>query len=124
MNQEQAAEIHRHLLRAANAIRRAEHIMWDLPQQDPAAFAEPLGKTVVALHFELTEVIYRRFPDLKPPVKGWRRIDSKLTWKGAIATFGYSDGFRQSYCLGYEPTNGARPPGSSAMYRNITQALA
>jgi hypothetical protein len=48
MNQEQAAEIHRHLLRAANAIRHAEIIMWDLPQQDRAAFADPLGNTVMA----------------------------------------------------------------------------
>ncbi len=81
MDQEQAAEIHRHLLRAVNAIRRAERIMWDLPQQDRAAFAEPLGNTVTALHFELLQVIYRRFPDLRPPDKGWRRVDSKLTWK-------------------------------------------
>jgi len=80
MNQEQAAEINRHLQRAANAIRRAEAIMWDLGQADRRAFAEPLGNTVTALHFELLQVIYRRFPDLKPPDKGRRRIDSKLTW--------------------------------------------
>jgi hypothetical protein len=83
MDQEQATEIHRHLMRAANAIRRAERIMWDLPQQDRAAFAEPLGNTVTSLHIELLQVIYRRFPDLRPPVKGSRRINSKLTWKQA-----------------------------------------
>jgi hypothetical protein len=81
MNREQAVEIHRHLQRAANAIRRAEAIMWDLDQPDRKAFAEPLGNTVTALHFELLQVIYHRFPDLRPPAKGWRRIDSKLTWK-------------------------------------------
>jgi Protein of unknown function len=82
MDREQAVEIHRHLQRAANAIRRAERIMWDLPQPDRAAFAEPLGNTVVALHFGLMhDVIYRRFPDLRPPSKGWRFVDSKLTWK-------------------------------------------
>ena len=81
MNPEQAAEINRHLQRAANAIRRAEVIMWDLDQVDRKAFAEPLGNTVTALHLELLQVIYRQFPDLRPPVKGWRRIDSKLTWK-------------------------------------------
>jgi Protein of unknown function len=83
MDREQATEIHRHLMRAANAIRRAERIMWDLPQQDRAAFAEPLGNTVTSLHFELLQVIYRRFPDLRPPVKGSRRINSNLTWKQA-----------------------------------------
>src|SRR5690348_5219316 len=81
MNQEQAAEINRHLQRAANAIRRAEAIMWDLDQVDRKAFAEPLGNTVTALHFELLQVIYRQFPDLRPPDKGWRRIDSRLKWK-------------------------------------------
>jgi hypothetical protein len=55
--------------------------MWELPQPDRAEFAEPLGNTVVALHFELMHVIYRRFPDLRPPAKGSRFIDSKLTWK-------------------------------------------
>lgn len=81
MNREQAVEIHRHLLRAANAIRRAEAMMWDLDQADRKAFAEPLGNTVTALHFELLQVIYHRFPDLRPPAKGSRRIDSKLKWK-------------------------------------------
>jgi hypothetical protein len=67
MNQEQAAEINRHLQRAANAIRRAQAIMLDLDQEDRAAFAKPLGNTVSALHFELLQVIYLQFPDLRPP---------------------------------------------------------
>src|SRR5262249_41928712 len=37
--------------------------------------------TVTPLHFELLRVIYRQFPDLEPPSKGRRFVDSKLTWK-------------------------------------------
>ena len=83
MNREQATEIERHLKRAYNAIRRAEILIWDLDREDEdrAAFTEPLGKTIVALNFELRRVIHTRFPDLKPPSKGSRFVDSKLTWK-------------------------------------------
>ncbi len=82
MNREQAVEIHRHLKRAANAMRRAEQLILALDQEDRAAFAKPLGNVVVALHYELLfDRIYRRFPDLQPPAKGARFVDSKLTWK-------------------------------------------
>jgi len=81
MNREQATEIERHLKRAANAVRRAEILMWKLDQEDRAAFVEPLGKTIVALNFELRGVIYNRFPDLRPPSKGSRFVDTKRTWK-------------------------------------------
>ncbi|HLZ01492.1 MAG TPA: DUF3658 domain-containing protein [Bradyrhizobium sp.] len=80
MDREQAAEIHRHLQRAANAIRRAERLALDLSQDDRRAFAEPLGNIVTALHFELLQAIYRRFPDLRPPSREKARINSKLTW--------------------------------------------
>jgi len=81
MDREQAVEIHRHLQRAANAIRRAEKLMMSLDQEDRAAFAKPLGNVVVALHYELLfNTIYRPFPDLRPPSKGFRFVDSKLTW--------------------------------------------
>jgi len=84
MNREQATEIERHLKRAANAIRRAEILMWELDEgEGRAAFVEPLGKTIVALNYELRGVIHSRFPDLKPPSKGGRFVDSKLTWKHA-----------------------------------------
>ena len=81
MIREQAVEIERNLKRAANAIRRAEILIWDLDQEDRAALAEPLGKTISALHFDLRRAIYRRSPDLEPPSKGSRLLDSKLTWK-------------------------------------------
>jgi hypothetical protein len=81
MNREQATEIERHLKRAANAIRRAEILIWNLDEEDRAALAEPLGKAIGALHFDLRRAIYRQFPDLRPPSKGSRFVDSKLTWK-------------------------------------------
>lgn len=82
MDREQAAEIHRHLKAAANAMQRAERLIWDLGQEDRAAFAKPLGNVGTALHYELLfDRIYRPFPDLRPPDKGGRRIDSKLKWK-------------------------------------------
>ena len=62
-------------------MRRVESIVWDLSQEDRAALAKPLGNTIFALHFELLRVIYDRFPDMEPPVKGARFVDSKLTWK-------------------------------------------
>jgi hypothetical protein len=84
MNREQAIEIERHLKRATNAIRRAEILMWKLDEgDDRTAFVGPLGKTIIALNFELRGVIYKRFPDLKPPSKGSRFVNSKLTWQKA-----------------------------------------
>ena len=53
----------------------------DLDQEDRAALAKPFGNTTFALHFELLREIYRRFPDLQPPSKGFRFVDTKLTWK-------------------------------------------
>ena len=82
MDREQAVEIHRHVRRAVNAMQRAERLILSLDQEDRAAFAKPLGNVASALHYELLfEMIYRPFPDLRPPAKGWRFVDSKLTWK-------------------------------------------
>jgi Protein of unknown function len=33
------------------------------------------------LNFDLRRTIYRKFPDLRPPDKGSRFLNSKLTWK-------------------------------------------
>src|SRR5215813_4431540 len=83
MNREQATEIEHHLKRAYNAIRRAEILIQDLDQEDLDALARPLGSTIMALNFELRRVIYEQFPDLRPPDKGSRFVDSHLTWKKA-----------------------------------------
>ena len=81
MDREQAAEIHRHLRAAASAINRVDQSMVGLSPEERAAFSKPLGDVFVALHYELLhKAIYRQFPDLKPPSKGMRFVDSKLTW--------------------------------------------
>lgn len=82
MTREQAAEIHRHLLTAAKAINRVSALVFDLDKlEDRKAFAEPVANAYGALQLEmLDDVIYRQFPDLKPPSKVRPRINSKLTW--------------------------------------------
>jgi Protein of unknown function len=82
MTREQAAEIHRHLLTATRAINRVSGLVFDLDKgEDRKAFAEQIGNAYGALQHEmLDKVIYRQFPDLRPPSKERPRIDSKLTW--------------------------------------------
>jgi hypothetical protein len=82
MTREQAAEIHRYLLTAARALNRVGALTFDLETiEDRKAFAEPFGNAYEALQREmLDKVIYRQFPDLRPPSKERPRIDSKLTW--------------------------------------------
>jgi hypothetical protein len=83
MTREQAAEIHRHLLTATKAINRVAALVFDLDKvKDRKAFAEPVGNAYGVLQHEmLDQVIYRQFPDLRPPSKEKPRIDSKLTWE-------------------------------------------
>jgi uncharacterized protein DUF3658 len=82
MTREQAAEIHRHLLSAKRAINRVAALIYDLePIEDRKPFGEPISNAYGALQHEmLDKVIYRQFPDLRPPSKERPRIDSKLTW--------------------------------------------
>jgi hypothetical protein len=82
MTREQAAKIHRHLLTATKAINRVAALVFDLDKvEDRKAFAEPIGSAYGALqHAMLDKVIYRQFPDLRPPSREKPRIDSKLTW--------------------------------------------
>jgi hypothetical protein len=82
MTREQAAEIQRHLLTAKKAINRVAALVFDLDEVgDRKAFAEPVANAYGALQHEmLDQVIYRQFPDLRPPSKEKPRINSKLTW--------------------------------------------
>lgn len=82
MTREQAAEIQRHLLTATKAINRVAGLAFDLDRvEDRKAFAEFVSSAYGALQHEmLDKVIYRQFPDLRPPSKERWRIDSKLTW--------------------------------------------
>jgi hypothetical protein len=38
----------------------------------------------MALHFELLQAIYKQHPDLQPPAKGRRNVDTKRRWKEIV----------------------------------------
>src|SRR6266446_6795406 len=65
MDRTQAAEIKRHMLDAADAIDRASKIILALDKEDRAMLAAPLGEIVSALHFQLLQAVYIRYPDLR-----------------------------------------------------------
>jgi len=83
MTRDQAAEIQRHVLSAKRAINRVGGLLFDLDiGEDRKALAEAVGNAYGALQHEmLDDVIYRRFPDLRPADTRRARINSKLTWK-------------------------------------------
>jgi Protein of unknown function len=80
MNRKQAVEIHEHLQSAARALAQAEAAIFDLGKEGRVAFAEGLGNVGDALHYELLQVIYDRYPDLRPPSKEIPTITSELRW--------------------------------------------
>jgi Protein of unknown function len=80
MDETQAAEIQRNLLDAAGAIDRAGEIIFNLDKDERTKLAGPLGQIVSALHFELLQAVYTRYPDLKPPAEELPTISSTLRW--------------------------------------------
>jgi hypothetical protein len=80
MDREQAAEIKRHLLEAADAIDRAGQIIFGLDLQDRKSLTAPLGAIGCALHFELLQEVYDKHPELRPLPKEPARISSYLRW--------------------------------------------
>src|SRR5947208_204907 len=79
MDRTQAAEIHRHLVDAADAIDRASELIFALDKEDRAMLAAPLAEIGSALHFELLQAIYVRYPELRPPAEP-PSINSVLRW--------------------------------------------
>ncbi|MCK1651896.1 hypothetical protein IVA88_10655 [Bradyrhizobium sp. 149] len=80
MNREEAKKIHKHLLDAAAAFRRAEAAIVDVGDDGRKLFAEPLVTAVFHLRFKLLRLIYKRFPDLEPPPPP-ATIHSTLRWE-------------------------------------------
>jgi hypothetical protein len=80
----QAAEIQRHILRAARAINRASEIIFALDEEDREVLAAPLETIIRALHFELLRAVYLRYPELRPPDPGRRRINTARRWKDIV----------------------------------------
>jgi hypothetical protein len=84
MDRTKAVEIQKHLLKAARAINRAEAIILSLDRDDRVALVTPLGSVVFPLHFELLHAIYKQHPDLQPPAKGRRNVDTQRRWKEIV----------------------------------------
>ncbi len=84
MDRTQAAEIRKHLLKAANAIDRASQLIFALDREDRAILAGPLGEIVSVLHFELLQAIYIRYPDLRPPVAERPTISTLRRWEDIV----------------------------------------
>ena len=70
MDRTQAAEIQRHMLRAAKAINRASGIVFALDEEDREVLSAPLLEIIDALHFKLLRAVYIRYPELRPPDPG------------------------------------------------------
>ncbi len=86
MDRAQAVEIQRHVLDAAAAIDRASKIIFAFDRDDREVFATPLAEVVSALHFELLQKIYVRYPDLRPSIDDEDRgmIDTTQRWEEIV----------------------------------------
>jgi hypothetical protein len=84
MDRTQAAEIQRHMRRAANAINRASEIIFALDEEDREVLGTPLQEIIKALHFKLLHAVYIRYPELRPPDPGRSRIDTARRWKDIV----------------------------------------
>ena len=84
MERTQAAEIQRHMRRAANAINRASEIIFALDEEDRKVLATPHQEIIEALHFKLLRAVYIRYPELRPPDPGRSRINTARRWKDIV----------------------------------------
>jgi hypothetical protein len=71
MDRTQATQIRSLLLEAADAIDRANAIVSTLDSGDRALLAAPLDEISSALHFELLQKLYLRYPGLAEEGAGW-----------------------------------------------------
>jgi hypothetical protein len=76
MDGTQATQIRSLLLEAADAIDRANAIVSTLDSDDRAFLSTPLDEVSSALHFELLQKLYLRYPGLAEEAEGW---DSTVT---------------------------------------------
>ena len=84
MDRKQAAEIKKHMLKAADAINRASDIIGALDGEDREVLDAPLLEIIGALHFKLLRAVYDRYPDLRPPDPGRSIIDTVLRWEDIV----------------------------------------
>jgi hypothetical protein len=71
MDRTQATQIRSLLLEAADAIDRANAIISTLDSGDRALLAAPLDEISSALHFELLQKLYLRYPGFAEAGEGW-----------------------------------------------------
>jgi hypothetical protein len=71
MDRTQATEVRSLLLEAADAIDRANAIVSTLDSDDRALLAKSLDEISSALHFELLQKLYLRYPGLAETGEGW-----------------------------------------------------
>jgi hypothetical protein len=71
MDGTQAIQIRSLLLEAADAIDRANAIVSALDSDERALLATPLDEISSALHFELLQKLYLRYPGLAEEGTGW-----------------------------------------------------
>jgi hypothetical protein len=71
MDETQATQIRSLLLEAADAIDRANAIVSALDSDDRALLAIPLDEISSALHFELLQKLYLRYPGLAEEGEVW-----------------------------------------------------
>ena len=71
MDKTQATEVRSLLLEAADAIHGANAIVSTLDSDDRALLAAPLDEISSALHFELLQKLYLRYPGLAETGEGW-----------------------------------------------------
>jgi uncharacterized protein DUF3658 len=84
MDRTQAAEIQRHMLRAAKAINRASEIVFALDEEGRQVLGTPLLEIIDALHFKLLRAVYIRYPELRPPDPGRSRVNTARRWKDIV----------------------------------------
>ena len=71
MDTMQATQVRSLLLEAADAIDRANAIVSTLDSGDRALLAKSLDEISSALHFELLQKLYLRYPGLAETGEGW-----------------------------------------------------
>jgi hypothetical protein len=71
MDGTQATQIRSLLLEAADAIDRANAIVSTLDSEDRAFLSAPLDEVSSALHFELLQKLYLRYPGLAEDGEDW-----------------------------------------------------
>jgi hypothetical protein len=79
MNRDQAAEIHEYLFDAARELDCARAAIFTLSKDDRETLAAPLDTVLSALHFELLQAIYDRYPELNT-FGEFPAITSLLRW--------------------------------------------